>query len=120
MIRLVVFPYGEVICKVNNSEAAASDARSRLDNHLTERIKNTEVAALRTATLKRWHQSLVRKGDDPEDVRKSKDGANKLLTKLKAALNLAFTSGTVASDTEWRRVNGKQAQGCHRCRYPSE
>lgn len=90
--------------RVNNSEAAASDARSRLDNHLTDRIKNTEVAALRTATLKRWHQSLARKSDDPEDVRKSKDGANKLLTKIKAALNLAFTSGTVASGTEWRRV----------------
>ena len=90
--------------RVHNSEAAAKDAESRLDNHLTDRIKNAEVAALRTATLARWHLSLVRKSDDPEDVRRSKDGANKLLTKLKAALNLAFTSGIVASDTEWRRV----------------
>ena len=97
--------------RVHNSEAAAKDAESRLDNHLTDRIKNAEVAALRTATLARWHLSLVRKSDDPEDVRRSKDGANKLLTKLKAALNLAFTSGIVASDTEWRRVKPFRSVG---------
>jgi integrase len=90
--------------KVNNSLSSSKDVQSRMANHLTDRIKNSEVAALRTATLKRWHQSLVRQSDDAEDVRKSKDGANKLLAKLKAALNLAFTSGLVASDTEWRRV----------------
>jgi len=37
-------------------------------------------------------------------MRKSKDGANKLLGALRAALNLAFRSGLVATDMEWRRV----------------
>ena len=99
---------------VNNSEDASKDIRGRLDNHLTDRIKKSEVAALRTATIKRWHQSLVRKSDDPEDVRKSKDGANKLLAMLRAALNLSFNCGLVASDTEWRRVKPFKGVGGNR------
>ena len=55
--------------KVNNSLSSSHDVQSRMANHLTDRIKNSEVAALRTATLKRWHQSLVRQSDDAEDVR---------------------------------------------------
>jgi integrase len=97
--------------KVNNSEAASRDARKRLDNHLNDKIKATELSSLKTAQLKRWHQGLVRVSDDPEDMRKSKDGANKLLTKLKAALNLAFNSGLAASDQEWRQVKPFQDVG---------
>ncbi|MEN8204378.1 MAG: tyrosine-type recombinase/integrase [Pseudomonadota bacterium] len=90
--------------RVNNSEAAAKDAESRLDNHLTDKLKDCQLTQLKTVQLKRWHQDLVRVSDDDEDVRRSKDGANKLLTKLKAALNLAFNNGLVATDREWRRV----------------
>jgi len=90
--------------RVNNSEAAAKDAESRLDNHLTDKLKDCQLIQLKTVQIKRWHQGLVRMSDDEEDVRKSKDGANKLLTKLKAALNLAFNNGLVATDREWRRV----------------
>jgi integrase len=90
--------------KVNNSEASAKDAESRLDNHLSDKLKDCQLTNLKTVQLKRWHQELVRVSDDEEDVRKSKDGANKLLTKLKAALNLAFNNGLVATDREWRRV----------------
>jgi integrase len=100
--------------KVNNSEAASQDARKRLDNHLTDKIKATELANLKTAQIKRWHQGLVRVSDDAEDMRKSKDGANKLLTKLKAALNLAFNSGLAATDREWRRVKPFRDVGASR------
>jgi integrase len=90
--------------RVNNSEASAKDAESRMDNHLTDKLKDCQLTNLKTVQIKRWHQDLVRVSDDEEDVRKSKDGANKLLTKLKAALNLAFNNGLVATDREWRRV----------------
>ena len=90
--------------KVNNSETAASDAHDRLNNHLTDKLKHTPITDLKTVQIKRWHQGLVRITDSAEDMRKSKDGANKLLTKLKAALNLAFNSGLAANDREWRRV----------------
>ncbi len=90
--------------KVNNSEAAANDVHDRLNNHLSDKFKKTPITDLKTAQIKRWHQGLVRVSDDPEDMRRSKDGANKLLSKLKAALNLAFNSGLAASDREWRRV----------------
>lgn len=105
--------YGDHL-RVNNSETAAKDAEQRLGNHLPDRIKNTELGNLRTATLKRWHQGLVRMSDDTEDVRRSKDGANKLLAKLKASLNLAFRSGLVATDREWRRVQPFKGAGASR------
>jgi len=35
--------------KVNNSEAASQDARKRLDNHLNDMIKATELSNLKTA-----------------------------------------------------------------------
>ena len=47
-------------------------------------------------------------------MRRSKDGANKLLSKLKAALNLAFNSGLAASDREWRRVKPFRDVGASR------
>jgi integrase len=90
--------------KVNNSETASNDAHDRLNNHLSDKFRKTPIADLKTAQIKRWHQGLVRISDDAEDMRRSKDGANKLLSKLKAALNLAFNSGLAASDQEWRRV----------------
>ena len=89
---------------VNNFAAAASDAHDRLNNHLPDKLKKIPIADLKTAQIKRWHQGLVRVSDDAEDRRRSKDGANKLLSKLKAALNLAFNSGLAASNREWRRV----------------
>ena len=42
--------------------------------------------------------------DDPELLRKSKDTANRVLSMAKASFNLAFNSGTVASDSAWRKV----------------
>lgn len=90
--------------KVEKSAKAAEDTRQRLDKNLTDKLKNTELAKLRTAPIKQWRDSLVRVSDDPEDVRRSKSGANRVLSMLKAGLNLAFYNGQVASDREWRRV----------------
>jgi integrase len=41
---------------------------------------------------------------DPEQARKRKVTANRVLTNLKAALNHAFREGKAASDAAWRRV----------------
>ena len=100
--------------RVNNSETTSRDTRQRLDKHLTDKLSNTELTKIRTAQIKRWHQGLVRLSEDEEDVRRSRDGANKLLAKLKAALNLAFGSGLVATDREWRRVKPFRNAGAAR------
>src|SRR5262245_32035434 len=47
------------------------------------------VAKVTPEALRAWHGSLARRNGDPEDERRSKDGANRILTSLKAALNRA-------------------------------
>src|SRR5262249_53189180 len=42
--------------------------------------------------------------DDPEEARRRKVSAKRILGLLKAALNHAFREGKVASDIEWRKV----------------
>ena len=70
-----------------------------------------ELAKLTTPQLKRWRDSRVRVSDDSEDVRKSKDSANRILSQAKAAFNLAFRHGLVASDNPWRRVSAFEGVG---------
>jgi integrase len=100
--------------EINNSARSARDTELRLKKHLPANILETELTRLTTVQLQRWHQSLVRLNGDPEDTRKSKDGANKLLAKLRAALNLAFRSGLAASDREWRKVRPFKGVGAAR------
>jgi integrase len=56
--------------------------------------------------LEGWQSSLVKKSDDKEAVRKSKDSANRVLTMLKAILNHAWNdeSNAVPTDQAWRKV----------------
>lgn len=90
--------------RLNNSERTATDTRQRMDKHVSRQLLNAELATLSAVQIRRWHNRLVSDSDDPETVRRSKDTANKNLTSLKAAFNLAFRAGRVAADREWRRV----------------
>jgi integrase len=91
--------------KVNNSQQAAQDTEDRLKKHVPESIRKIELATLtKPARLRKWQQSLVRISDDPEDVRKSKDTANRLLNMIKAALNLAYQNGYASTDAAWKRI----------------
>jgi len=90
--------------EINNSARSAKDTEKRLDKHLFNALLKTEISQLTTNRLNRWRDGMVKKGDNEDDARKSKYTANRVLAMLKAALNLAFKNGIVASDTEWRRV----------------
>jgi len=90
--------------RLNNSERTATDTRQRLEKHVPKQLMDAELATLSAVKIKHWHQRLVSNSDDPETVRRSKDTANKNLTSLKAAFNLAFRAGLVATDQQWRRV----------------
>ena len=55
--------------------------------------------------------------DNPEIQRKRKSSANRVMTNLRAALNLAFKDGKVPSDREWRRVKPYKSVEANRDRY---
>ena len=90
--------------KVEKGEKAAQHVKQRLEKHLVPKHGEVELPKLTTRQLKTWRDGLVRVSDDADDVRKSKDSANRVLSMAKAALNLAFRSGLVNSDTAWKRV----------------
>lgn len=89
---------------INNSARSAKETKERLEKHISNALLKTEIPQLTTARLNRWRDNMVKKDGKEDDTRKSKYTANRVLGMLKAALNLAFKNGIVASDTAWRRV----------------
>jgi integrase len=96
--------------RARKGETAASGADGRLRKHLLPVLGDHQLAELTAADLTAWRNGLVRAscatdgGDDEEEIRKSRDTANRMLSIAKAAFNLAFNGGKVASDHAWRRV----------------
>jgi integrase len=90
--------------RARKGNAAANEVRGRLKKHLPSGLAARLLADLSAAELRAWHNGLVDDGDDPEAVRRSRDTANRLLTMVRAALNLAFTDGRAAGNEEWRKV----------------
>jgi integrase len=97
-----------------------------------------DVDTLTSKTLKTWHAALAeaparlrtRKTakqqnsrdidpDDPDAVRRRRATANRILTVLKAALNLAFHDGHAATDKEWRSVKPFREADAAKIRYHS-
>lgn len=91
--------------EINNSPESAKDTRQRLTKHAKPKLGEIRITKLTMADVSGWRDSLVRLSDDSDDVRKSKDGANRLLSMLKAGLNLAYRKDIVGSDKAWRRVS---------------
>jgi len=90
--------------KINNGALSATDARQRLYKHAVPSLGHIKLTKLTMQDVTRWRDSLIRISDDEDDVRKSKDGANKLLSTFKAALNLAYRKDVIGTDKAWRRV----------------
>lgn len=97
--------------RVKNSLKSAEDARQRLYKHAVPELGHIRLTKLTTAQLADWRDSLVRVSEDEEDVRKSKDGANRVLSYLKAALNLAYQKDHIGTDRAWRRVKAFEGVG---------
>ena len=105
--------------KYLKSKSEAYGSGIRFEHHVLPQLGDMLVADLTSDQLREWHRALAkslpiipksgnrsRKIDlkDPEQIRKRKVSANRVLTILKAALNMAFREGKVPSDAEWRRV----------------
>ena len=95
---------------------------SVVNRNILPALGKLAVTKLTPQRLRDWHRSLAerarywrsRKGaaanlatfdaNDAEQVRRRRASANRVLTYLKAALNLAWRNGLVPSDDAWRRV----------------
>ena len=92
--------------RARKGELSANDAEGRFKRHVYDaEMGKFELSRLKAAQIEKWLRGLIRKDDEDQDAeRRSKDSANRDLSAVKAALNLAFRSGLVASDAQWRMV----------------
>jgi integrase len=93
--------------KVDQRLATAKDAEGRFKRLVYGKtLGEIELDKLKTTHITRWRGKQIEQGedDDEEDLRKAKDSANRNLNTLKAALNHAYRSHLVASDSGWKTV----------------
>ena len=102
--------------RAEKGERAAKDAGGRLQKRLVPALGDKLLADLTTEDFQAWRNGLVRNADeyDEEEVRQSRDTANRLMAAAKAAFNLAFRNGRVTDDRAWRRVKAFKGVGVAR------
>lgn len=105
-----------------------------IDAHILPALGEIEVKHLTRPKVRNWHQSLAeaparlrtRPGKaqnvkaapvTPDEKRKRKNTANRVLTVLKAAFNHAYHEGMAASDTAWMAVQPFQDVDSPKVRY---
>jgi integrase len=101
------------------------NTRYGIDALIAPALGTVAVEALTTEQVRAWHAGLAkaparhgRKDDDGEEAqRRRRSSANRTLTTLRGALNLAYRDGHVASDVAWRRVRRFQNADAARLRY---
>ncbi|WP_234732101.1 tyrosine-type recombinase/integrase [Acidocella facilis] len=118
---------------------AADRLANTIEAHVLPALGDKKASELTHAAIRRWHQGLanaparlrtkakatkqaVRKvaSDDADGQRARRASANRILTVLKAALNLAFQDGRISSDEAWRRVKPFQNAEAARVRFLSD
>jgi integrase len=84
----------------------AADTRGRLNRHFLSKFGDRAIMSLTKTMLYRWLASMVVTSDDAEEVRRSKDSANRVLSMVKALLNHAVRdpSNGLTDDSAWRFV----------------
>ena len=109
------------LASLDPGKTTRRDFECRADAFIRPMLGNTEMGRLSFRQIRDWHQRLAaqparirtRVGQEqkykgppttPEEVRKRRHSANKVLTILKAALNRAYEEGRATSDDAWRRV----------------
>jgi integrase len=91
--------------RARKGDRAANEADGRLRKHLLPELGDRRLADLTTADLIGWRNGLVAEDEeDEEEVRRSRDTANRMRSIAFAAFNLAFHTGRVSDDRAWRRV----------------
>ena len=119
---------------LEGNRKSAGDARYRDIAFIRPKFGDVEVMALSADMLRRWHADLAKQpprlrtkkghaqqfgeiGSDDEAKRRRHASANRTLTVLKAALNLAWRDGRVTSDKAWRGVKRFKGADAARLRH---
>ena len=88
-----------------NGKASADDAAGRFKRLVYDQpIAKIQLDKLRTTHLRKWMDDQLDDDGDEDDLRRSKDSANRNLNTLKAALNLALKDRLVATDAGWKTI----------------
>lgn len=124
---------------LDQNRKSGRDARQRAEALILPTLGAIECAKLTTKTLRDWlngmkkeaprlrtakgkpqkHRDLAAEANPAEAERRRKASANRVLTILKAALNLAWREAPpkIASDDAWRRVQPFEEADAARVRY---
>ncbi|MGH8673165.1 MAG: tyrosine-type recombinase/integrase [Burkholderiales bacterium] len=90
--------------RLRKSDAAAKDAKGRIDRVILPKLGDRPLDRLTTADIDKWLKSMVPTGLDEDATRKAKESANRNLITLKALLNHAWKINLVASNAPWRKA----------------
>jgi integrase len=125
----------EYLTWMEQNRKSAKDARYRAEALIIPKLGAIECEKLRAGELRGWLQEVAktparirgkkgngprfRENDDKDEdaVRRRRASANRTLTILKAALNMAWREGKIASDDAWRRVTPFEQADAARVRY---
>ena len=93
------------VLSVRNAQTAY-DTKLRLEKHFLKNFSEKPVANLSKTMLDNWLASMVVQSNNPDDIRKSKDLANRVLSMVKALLNHAMRdqSHGLKDHSPWRFV----------------
>jgi integrase len=93
--------------KAHKGDQSSKDAEGRFNRLVFDKaIGKIALEKLQTRDVRTWLNDQVadEDEDDDEDLRKSKDSANRNLASFKAALNLALRDCLVATDAGWKTI----------------
>jgi len=103
--------------RAEGRHATAKDAEGRFARLVYgEPLARLPIDKLRATTVSKWLNEQIEDDEeaDEEDVRRSKDSANRNLATLKAALNRALQHRIVATDAGWATVQKFPKVGARR------
>lgn len=103
--------------KTEKGADSSADAEGRFNRLVYEKpIGKILLSKLKTTDVRTWvnDQLATDEDDDGEDLRRSKDSANRNLANLKAALNLALKDRLVATDSGWKTITPFRGVGRRR------
>lgn len=103
--------------KTEKGTSSSNDAKGRFQRLVyVTKFGDLSLAKLKTTDVRKWvtDQLATDDDDDDEDLRKSKDSANRNLASLKAALNLAMKDRLVATDAGWKTITPFRGVGRRR------
>lgn len=134
-VKMAFDDYLEWLEQEGRSDRTISDTRAAFEAHATPKLGPTRADRLTTYQLKGWLSALAKSAPrlrtkagkkqhhrsvdmtDEEVRRQRRSAANRVLTYVKAALNLAWRSNKIESDKAWRAVKPFKGADASRARY---